>query len=58
MFIGNVNDAKVAAFIPDPELDNQDNTRISGASGIAVDAMGSVYAADVAPHDVRKYIKQ
>jgi streptogramin lyase len=58
IFIGSIRDAKVTAFIPDPELENQDNSRISGASGIAVDAAGSVYAADVAPHKVRKYIRQ
>ena len=27
-------------------------------SGIAIDAMGSIYAADVAPHNVRKYVKR
>jgi sugar lactone lactonase YvrE len=58
IFIGNIRDAKVTAVIPDPEVANQDNSQISGASGIAVDAMGSVYAADVAPHNVRKYVKQ
>jgi DNA-binding beta-propeller fold protein YncE len=57
IFIGNIKDAAVTAFVPDPEQENQDNTRISGASGIMVDAEGSVYAADVAPHDVRKYVR-
>jgi len=50
--------AKVTAVIPDPEVANQDSSQISGASGIAIDAMGSVYAADVAPHNVRKYVKR
>ena len=58
IFIGNIRDAKVTAVIPDPEVATQNNSNISGASGIAVDAMGSVYAADVAPHNVRKYVKQ
>jgi streptogramin lyase len=58
IFIGNLKDAKVTAFIEDPEVANQDNSTISGASGIAVDAQGSVYAADVAPHNVRKYVKR
>ena len=53
-----VRDGKVAAVIPDPEVANQDKSQISGASGIAIDAMGSVYAADVAPHNVRKYVKR
>ena len=58
ILIGNVKDAVVTAFIPDPELDQQDKTTITGASGIAVDAEGSVYAADVAPHNVRKYVRR
>ena len=57
IFIGNIKDGKVTAFIPDPDVAQQDNTTISGASGISVDAMGSVYAADVGPHNVRKYVK-
>jgi sugar lactone lactonase YvrE len=58
IYIGNIKDAKVTAFIPDPELESQDNSQISGASGVAVDARGAVYAADVAPHKVRKYVQQ
>ena len=58
IFIGSIKDGEVTSFIPDPEVENQDNSTISGASGISVDAMGSVYAADVAPHNVRKYVKQ
>ena len=56
IFIGSIRDGKVTAVIPDPELANQNNSQISGASGIAIDALGSVYAADVAPHNVRKYV--
>jgi hypothetical protein len=41
----------------DPDLDMADVTRISGASGIAADAAGSIYAADVGSHNLRKYIK-
>ena len=58
IFIGHIGDGKVTAVIPDPEVGNQDNSQISGASGVAIDAMGSVYAADVAPHNVRKYVKR
>ena len=57
-YIGSIRDGVVTGFIPDPEVANQDNSTISGASGITVDAMGSVYAADVAPHTVRKYVRQ
>jgi streptogramin lyase len=58
IFIGNIKDAVVTAFIPDPEVENQDKSVISGASGVMVDAMSSIYAADVAPHNVRKYVKR
>ena len=50
-------DGSVAAFIPDPDLDRQEENRISGASGITADSLGSVYAADVGPHRVRKYVR-
>ena len=32
--------------------------RISGASGITADRHGNVYAADVGPQRIRKYVKQ
>src|SRR5215469_2209355 len=54
--IGNAIDGSLKAFIPDPaDLDKV----ISGtsASGIAADSMGSVYAADVGAHNLRKYVK-
>jgi sugar lactone lactonase YvrE len=55
--VGNIKDAVVSAFIPDPDLDKQDDSQISGASGVAVDAAGNIYAADVAPHKLRKYVR-
>jgi DNA-binding beta-propeller fold protein YncE len=54
--IGNAVDGSLKAFIPDPaDLDKV----IAGtsASGIAADRMGSVFAADVGAHNLRKYIK-
>ncbi len=57
IYVGSVMDGVVTAFIPDPDLEQQDELRISGASGIATDREGSVYAADVGPHRVRKYTK-
>ena len=54
--IGNAIDGSLKAFIPDPaDLDKI----VSGtsASGIAADDMGSVYAADVGAHNLRKYVK-
>ena len=57
IYVGSVKDGSVTAFIPDPDLDQQEENRISGASGITTDFQGSVYAADVGPHRVRKYRK-
>ena len=57
IYIGSTHDGSVTAFIPDPDLDRQDQNRISGASGITADLQGSVYAADAGPHRVRKYLE-
>lgn len=54
--IGNAVDGSLKAFIPDPaDLDKV----IAGtsASGIAADDKGTVYAADVGAHNLRKYVK-
>lgn len=54
--IGNAIDGSLKAFIPDPaDLDNV--IRGTSASGIAADRMGSVFAADVGAHNLRKYVK-
>jgi len=54
--IGNAIDGSLKAFIPDPaDLDKV--IRGTSASGIAADSMGSVYAADVGAHNLRKYVK-
>jgi DNA-binding beta-propeller fold protein YncE len=54
--IGNAVDGSLKAFIPDPaDLDKV--IRGTSASGIAADSEGSVYAADVGAHNLRKYIK-
>ncbi len=54
--IGSAIDGSLKAFIPDPDLAEADATRISGASGIVADAEGTIYAADVGPHRLRKYV--
>lgn len=54
--IGNAIDGSLTAFIPDPaDLDKV--IRGTSASGIAADSMGSVFAADVGAHNLRKYVK-
>lgn len=58
IYIGSARDGKVTAFIPDPDAARQEGLTISGASGIAADDKGTVYAADVGPHKLRKYIRR
>ncbi len=53
--IGSAKDGFVTSFIPDPEPD-QDNSGTSGAEGVAVDADGNVYGAEVGPRRVNKYV--
>jgi len=51
--IGSVKDMKVTAFIPDP---NEKATTTSAAEGVAVDAKGNIYGAEVGPRAVKKYV--
>jgi DNA-binding beta-propeller fold protein YncE len=54
--IGNAIDGTLKAFIPDPA--DLDTTNVgTSASGIAADDAGNIYAADVAAHNLRKYVK-
>jgi hypothetical protein len=55
--VGSAKDGSLRAFIPDPDLAQADVNRISGASGIVADDTGTIYAADVGPHTLRKYVK-
>ena len=55
--VANAIDGSLRAFIPDPS-DLSTVGAGTSASGIAADAMGNVYAADVGAHKVRKYILQ
>ncbi len=58
IYIGSAITGEVMYFIPDPDLDKADDTRISGASGVASDATDSaVYAADVSAIQLRKYVR-
>jgi sugar lactone lactonase YvrE len=53
--IGNVKDGKVVAFIPDPD---EAATGTSAAEGVAADAEGNVYGAEVGPRRLKKYVKK
>jgi sugar lactone lactonase YvrE len=58
--IGSARTFQVTALIPDP--DNPDPAKTTGstsaAEGVAVDAAGNVYGAEVGPKGVKKYVKQ
>jgi sugar lactone lactonase YvrE len=59
--IGSAKDGKVQYFIPDPEHTNfKDGSPggTSAAEGVAVDAAGNVYGAEVGPRAVKKYQKK
>ncbi len=54
VYIGSVVDGWVTEFIPDPEPD-PDTSGTSGGEGVAVDAEGNVYTAEVGPRTVTRY---
>jgi 6-bladed beta-propeller len=56
IIIGNAKDGSLKAFIPDPS-DLDQVIRGTSASGIAADDKGTIYAADVGTHNLRKYVK-
>ena len=57
--IGSVKDGKmdgkIIAFIPDP---NEKATGTSAAEGVAVDAAGNIYGAEVGPKALKRYEKK
>jgi len=53
--IGSAKDGKVKYFIPDPDLLR---TGTSSAEGVAVDAKGNIYGAEVGQMAVKKYVRQ
>ena len=57
IYIGSARTGFVTAFIPDPESD-PDNSGTSAAEGVAVDAFGNVYGAEVGPRMLRKYVRR
>ena len=55
--VGSVRDGKVTAFIPDP-VDNADASATSGAEGVAADAHGNIFGAEVGPKMIKKYVRK
>jgi sugar lactone lactonase YvrE len=52
--IGSAKDGTVSAFIPDP---SPGTAITSAAEGVAADAAGNVYGAEVGEKDVKKYVR-
>jgi sugar lactone lactonase YvrE len=55
--IGGAKEGKVTAFIPDPEPDPE-KVITSAAEGVAADAEGNVYGAEVGARALKKYVKK
>jgi sugar lactone lactonase YvrE len=58
--VGNAKDGTVTAFIPDP-LAPDATGKLPGTSiseGVAADAMGNIYGAEVGPKALKKYVKK
>jgi sugar lactone lactonase YvrE len=53
--IGSARTGQVVAFIPDPDA-NPPST--SAAEGVAVDARGVIYGAEVGPRALKRYVKR
>ena len=53
--IGSANDGEVTAFIPDPV---EKTTGTSAAEGVAADAAGNIYGAEVGPKRLMKYVRK
>jgi DNA-binding beta-propeller fold protein YncE len=51
---GSLKDGKVLGFIPDPVIKS---TTTSAAEGVAVDAAGNIYGAEVGPRGVARYVR-
>ena len=58
--VGSAKDGSVAAFIPDPLSPTADGKlpATSAAEGVAADAAGNVYGAEVGPKTLKKYVSR
>jgi streptogramin lyase len=58
--IGSAKDGKVTAFIPDPVLNpgqGLEPANGTAAEGVAADAAGNVYGAEVGPRNFKRYVQ-
>src|SRR5260370_12888421 len=53
--VGSAKDGRVIAFIPDPSPGTAITT---AAEGVAADAQGNIYGAEVGPKGVKKYVRK
>ncbi len=59
IYIGNARTGELTAFIPDTaDPNNGPSAGTSGAEGVAADALGNVYGAEVGPQTLRKYTRR
>jgi len=55
--VGSARNGIISAFIPDPEA-KPDESATSGAEGIAADAQGNIFGAEVGPKMIKKYVRK
>jgi sugar lactone lactonase YvrE len=53
--VGSAKNGSVKYFIPDPV---EKATTTSAAEGVAVDAQGNIYGAEVGPRALKRYVKK
>jgi hypothetical protein len=60
--VGSARDGKVTAFIPDPQHPDgskpSEGGGTSAAEGVAADALGNIYGAEVGPRKLQRYVKK
>lgn len=57
--VGSARTGVVTAFIPDPQMSvNGALPATSAAEGVAADAKGAIYGAEVGPKDIKRYVKK
>jgi sugar lactone lactonase YvrE len=55
--VGSARDGSVTAFIPDTEADPE-KVVTSNAEGVAADAQGNIYGAEVGPRALKRYVRK